>query len=643
MTPKTFGVWAVLITVVLAVSSARAQTDTGGGMTAPADSTVPQITGYRFSPVYLNSINGSVNNVDMRNAFQSSLLTPFGAIMSFQISKEKTYYRLNNKFDDKRNLSLSMLHTFRPGLNGSAGYTDNRVFNRSIAPGGATQEFIFNDKALNAGATYKRDIRAARMDWAAATSLVDGERSFKSDQTFALGTNGGVGYTLPGGRVAVLARGAYRATDNQSYSGGKDYRGLGSNEDSLSTAVHVSVADSVGFRADYTTYHGDRDYLDQAVGSSGGQLIGEQNVIKENETHNTHSTLFAFDAVFSPRLGLSVSASHDEQLYTYMTQVTRNSHTVGDEAKGTLTYTTPWNTVSTFQLSNSVTLHDFGKQSISSTKDKVKRVSLALNQNFTKTLSGGINLSTQLLQTYYLDYADNPRDRDQVDENVNAHLTSQLFKKLSANVTVSYSMTRYINIDSTQSVHNRSRELYQLRPGFSYNMTNWLTISQTYGLTIEYTKYVYTQEDNFLDRNITLSNVFNFRPTKSVAFNLNYQLTLHDNGSYLPTGANGENLLNIAHTDRRDRMNLRVDYNVNDRVGIFAENTYTHFLNREEGTGRETITTDGQIKVGTQGAYAWGAGRTLKFHLAKVKRFSPYGTDKDKNFWDMGSELNFPF
>ncbi len=550
---------------------------------------------------------------------------------------------MQDRFEDNRNLAFTYLQTFRPGLAGSFGYSDSRVFNRSIAVGGSFQDFIINDKSLTAGGTFNEKYEKLRVDMGATSLLSNGERTYKTDQSLAAGASGGVGYNVVGQRLVVQARGAYRASADQSQSIDSLYTGLGGSEDSVVAAIRLAATDSVSVRADYQSYHGEREYLDQAVGSLGGQLSGAQNVLLETETRETRSTILAMNASIWPGIRLKLSTSHDEQLFDYLIQTTRYSRTVGDGVNGTLSYTMPWKTVSTFQFENSATLRDLGPQSIASTRDKRKRVSLSLDHSFTKSFTMGVIASTQLQQSFYVDYADNPRDRDQVDDNVSFHLSSTPFKKISANVSVSYTSTQFINIDSTQSSNNRQRQLYEFRPGFTYYITPQLTLNQTYGLGIEYTKYVYTQQDNFLDRNITLTNTVDFAPASAIRLYMGYYLILHDTGSYLPSEPGGIDLLDISSTDRRDRMVLRAEYTVGKGLTFLGENQYSHFLTRDKANGFETVTTDGQIKVGASGTYKWREDRTLVFHMYRVKRFSPYGSEKEKNYWDMNSEFHYSF
>jgi hypothetical protein len=528
-------------------------------------------------------------------------------------------------------------------MNGSASYTDSRVFNRSIAVGGGVQDFVINDRSVGAGATIARSYENLRMDLVGSANAIDGERTFKKDRTLAAGISGGVGYNLFDDRVAVQARGALRGTRDRSSTADATFTGLGSSEDSLVTGGRVEFADSIRFDASYKSYNGDRTFADQGRGALGGQVGGAENVFEETEMRDTRNTTLSLNSNAFKRFGLRLTATRDEQVFDYAIQSTRYSRTVIDGVSGTVSYMLPWKTRSSVTFDHSETLRDLGPQSISSLTDKRKRVAMAISHSFTGTLSMDFNASSQIQQSFYLRYEDNPRDRDQVDSSANLRITSQLFKKMSANITLGYSISDFVNIDSTQSENNRSRELWELRPAFTYAFRDNLIIVQNYGLAIEYTDYDFKPDDNFLDRNITFSNEFQYRPSKAIDFRFEYALHLHDSGSYLPDPVTGERLLEVDAEDRRDRTRIRVDYKATERIKFFAENRYSRREDRTPGSDEVDATTDGAIHVGTSGDYDWGTGRRLKFTVTRVKRFSEFGADAEKNYWDARSEFSYLF
>ena len=214
----------------------------------------------------------------------------------------------------------------------------------------------------------------------------------------------------------------------------------------------------------------------------------------------------------------------------------------------------------------------------------------------------------------------------------------------SATIGLSYSVSDFVNIDATQSENNRTRELWGLRPAFTYVMNSHLIIVQSYGLAFEYTDYDFTPDQNFLDRNINFSNEFQYKPTKSIDLRFEYAMFLHDSGSYLPDAVTGERLLDVNSEDRRDRTRIRLDYRLTKSIGVFAENQYSHREDRDPDS-KEVLsaTTDGQILVGTSANYDWGGGRSLRLLVSKVRRFSPFGAEAEKDYWDARSEFAYPF
>jgi len=652
------GVWLVATACaflcVAVVSRAQTSADSTVALpppTTPVATTNPVVAAqdstyaprYRFSPVFTNKITADVNAVGMSNDFHNGLMTPWGSIFDFQISDDEKNYRLNNRLDRTKIMRLSDLHTFNLFWNGVASYSDSRVFNRSIAVGGGVQDLIINDKQGNIGSTYHRNLYGLRTDAMGSAGLIESERTFKNDRGLQEGMNGGVAYTMMGKRFTMQGRGALRSSQDRSSTVDTTFSDLGSQEDSVVTGARFQVSDSTRLDASYKRYHGDRDYSDQRIGSLGTQQQGAQNVFKEHESRNTRNTTIKMMSTLFERFNLDVAASHDEQVYDYLVQKTRFSRSVGDDFSGGISYTMPWKTIAHVTFDNSSTLRDYGSQSKASLTDKSKKVGVAAKQQFSKTFSIDFSASTQLQQSFYLDPVSNPRDRDQADNNLDVTIYSQPFKKVLANVAVSYGSTQFININASQSADNRTREVWDLRPGFTYTVNPRFSIIQAYGLTFEYTDYDFKPDQNSLDRNISLMNTFNYHVTRATTLLFEYGLYLHDSGSYLPDPVTGERLLSVTSKDRRDRTRIRADYNLTKRIAFFAEDLYSQRLDMTPDDVVTRTTTDGQITVGTAANYDWGAGKYLRFTVARVKRFSAFGAEGDKNYWDARSELSYPF
>ncbi len=646
-------VWLCASAVARAQSSPTSPTDTtttGASNPSVAAGTNPALAAtdstyaprYRFSPVFTNKVTADVSKIGMSNDFHSGLMTPWGSIFDFAISNDEKNYRLQNLVERSKVMRMTDLHTFNPFWNGSASYSDSRVFSRTTAIGGGVQDFIINDKQANLGSAYKRVLMGARTDLTGSAGAIQSQRAFKDDEGVQSGVNGGVAYDI-GDRLVWQGRGALRRTWDQSTSGQKTYYGLGSDEDSLSTKLRVAASDSVSFEVSHQRYNGDRDFTDQARGSQGGQIGGEENVFREGEHRSSRNTTLSMKSELFRRLHVDVMASHDEMTYSYDVQDNRFSRTVTDGVNGTVRYTLPWKTTTSVTFENNEALRDLGPQSIGSVTDKRKKVGLSLMHQFTDRLSLGVLGSTQLMQSFYVKYAENPRDRDQVDSSINATLTSQPFKKISATVGAVYTRSQFVNIDSTQSENNRQRTLYELRPAFTYYLNNRIMIIQNYALSFDYTDYDYKSSENFLDRSLTFSNEIQYHPTRAVGLKFRYDLLLHDNGSYLPDPDTGQDELSIKSEDRRDRTLIRVDYMLKKEIGFFGENIYSRSEDRTPGSDDVTATTDGQVEVGSNINYIWTAGKMLRITVSRVKRFSPFGSELEKDYWNARSEFAYPF
>ncbi len=620
--------------------------------------------GVRFTPTYKNDINGDVTAVSMKNAFDTQVRMPFGSLFSFLLSAEEKHYRTQNKFDQNKIMNATVAHTFNVFSTGSLGFIDSRVFNRSILQGGRTETYIFNDQSVNLGGTYDRTYRphggvfkTLRVGASGTGAAVLSERAYKNDQTLAASGFGRVGGALRALRVSMDASGGRRSTRDRSETIYTEFDNLGSEEDSLSTGFSAEIADSVLFDADYVYYNATRVWADQFTNSSGDQQQGARNVFQEAERRNSESVVLALRAKIFNRFRLTLTGNHDEQLYDYAVQTSRYSNTITNGLAGTIDYVAPWKTTALVTLENIEADRDLGPLSIASSNDTRRKASLALAHKFRPSFSLYLLATSQLARTEYDDPVANPRDRDQLDTSVNFRIQSTPYDKFVSSISVAYAGSDVINIDASQSKNNRTRTLYELKPAFTYYVSDRFSIGQSYSVSIEYTDFTFQAEDNFVDRNLIFTNRFDFKPTTRIGFLFDYAYNFHDNGSYLPDETGHEELY-VQSEDRRDRFNLRLDYLIMTRTkrsniageadmkqsfGIFAEQRFNRFEDRSLESNSKAVTTDGQITLGSRGDYDFGTGKFLRFSIARVKKFSKFSNDINNNYWDMRSEFNYAF
>ena len=105
-------------------------------------------------------------------------------------------------------------------------------------------------------------------------------------------------------------------------------------------------------------------------------------------------------------------------------------------------------------------------------------------------------------------YWDTDRDRDQRYQFANVRVTSDLFSNVDAGIYLSGTRTDFVNVRASLSQNNRTETRLELRPEFTWRINERIELKQKYGLNIEYSDFVFQEDENFLDRTITVRAVF---------------------------------------------------------------------------------------------------------------------------------------
>ena len=247
------------------------------------------------------------------------------------------------------------------------------------------------------------------------------------------------------------------------------------------------------------------------------------------------------------------------------------------------------------------------------------------------------------MQTFYLRFNDHPRDQDQVEYSGNIQIRSKPFKKIGASIGSSFIRTDFINIHKSLSSNNRTKTRYDLRPTITYTMTDRITITQTYGLSIEFTDHTFVPEDNFLDRNVTFSNNVSAQLTGKLRSKFFYSYHFHDRGSYLAEEEGGERFLNREREDRRDQVRLEFDYRVTKHFIILGKQEYSRREDRTIGSSNVRVSEDGGIEGGIRANYSWPNNRSLRFTVLKANRFGSFTAEAQKDYWVVDAEFKYAF
>jgi hypothetical protein len=595
-----------------------------------------------FNQVYTGSIRGNVSRVTMAHRFTNTIVFPNGMKANTNLNTSESKYRLQDRRDDSKDFSTSLSLSIGSDLLISGNIGDRKSFNRTVSFGGGLQDFTNNSQQASTVLSYTRPVSdALRLNARSSASIQKSEKSFKTDEVRDGRIHGGMSYAQ-GDRFTISGRAFAGKSSVNSTSGIDENTGLGSDEDSLSTRLKINVIDGSDMEVSYSRFTRSQEFMDLPRGVFSEQQLGGDELVREVETKT--AKVLVFKARTNPwrDLDLNFSAEHRDATTDYAIAKKRFNGLVSDILRGDIKYGIG-STKLAVQVENRDVLHDLGPQSVGSFDEKYQQLNLNVSHSFTNTLSASFKTGATLLQNFYVDFDVSPRDRDQLEQFVNARIQSTPFPKISAGVYVSVTKTEFVNIDGSLSQNNREETTYDFRPSISYKMNERVEIKQDYGLNIEFSDFVFKEDDNFLDRNITFSNTITARLSKALDVDLYYSLRLHDRGSYLSPTPASERLLNINQEDRRDEMKINVRYAINSRLTLIGKNDYSQRVDEILGTGRQNKFTDGGIEIGLEGNYKIGGGNTFKFALRKVNRFGRFNREEQEDYWVMDSSIRYTF
>jgi len=204
---------------------------------------------------------------------------------------------------------------------------------------------------------------------------------------------------------------------------------------------------------------------------------------------------------------------------------------------------------------------------------------------------------------------------------------------------------KFVSIDASLSNSNRTETTFDLRPEFRYRINDRVEVHQVYSIIIESTEFVFQtdQTQDFLDRTFALRNDINYRMTSRLTTRLQYNLRLHDQGSYLPRESDGVRVLNISQEDRRDEMILGFRYKMSKALALVGENRYAIRQETQTASGFQNSFENGRLELGVEGNYNWGDQRSLKVQLIKVNEFGQFNNPLQESYWRMDSALTYAF
>jgi hypothetical protein len=604
---------------------------------------IDSVSTWSLTPKYEGAIKGDVSSTSLNQTFSNALTHKSGMQFFSSMTAGESNYRLQDRRDNNKSWINTLTMHVRPDMKWNTTYSDSRTFNRIISLSGGLQDFIVNTKNADSKLFYSTVLpQNVKFNARTGVALTSSEKSFKVDKSLKGEIGGGFSYAI-GDRIQFSSQAAYRSASDRSETAFQSFEGLGEESDSLASEVTILLPQDAQMKVNYLRETKTSKYIDLPRGLYFEQKLDDEDLVRE--TQLTNADRLSFEATTYPMRNVEVKmyAEHAVDLSDFEVTKKRFSKTIGDRVVGDLSYAYGKNNTVTFKAERSDKLRDLGPQSVSSYEQKEKRTSLSVVHGFTPTFSVTATATASISQLFYVEYDVNPRDRDQLNQSLEFRIRSQPFKKISANVLLAVSGREFVNIDRSLSSDNREEVTYDFRPQFTYKLNDRIEVAQDYGLNIEFTDFVYAENENFLDRNITFVNVVRAKLTAALFTEFRYRLHFHDRGSYLRQSTADERVLRITQEDRKDLIEVRMRYAVNKHLNVVVRQEYGRRKDTIVFSGAESIFPDGQIEGGLEGQYNWGTDNTLNFSLLKVNRFGTFNSRAQNDFWQMKSNIKYAF
>ena len=623
----------VVVSALAAAGAAAAQAPTPGDTTV-----VGEGGGVKLVPSYNGRIEGRVEFVSLENRFTANLTLPHKMTSVTTLSTKEANYRIQDRRDTNRSFMSSLVYPVMPGLLLDGSISDSRYFNRVVTVSNASQDLFNNAQKAQANAAWSRALpRGFSFNSKASAGVGKSEQTFLDDQTADGAARLGVQYRW-GGRVSAMASGALHYISQDAVSGGREFSGLGTAEDSVLARASAVVLDSTKVKAEYSRFTSKEDYLELPRGSFGEQQFDASGISPEEQSKDNRNLSVGLETKPLTGVTLTFDAAHNDAATYFAEAQERTRRDTGDTWSAGVAFERGASTRVTFDYESKDQFHWLGPISIGSYDDNDRRLRFNWNQTITGTLRMTAQAGVSLTQSFYID---TERDRDQKYQFANMRLNSDLFPKVDASIYVSVTRTDYLSIRAAFSQNNRTETVYELRPEFTYRINPRIELTQKYGLNIQFADYIFQDDQNFLDRNLTFSNMLHTQLLTAVSVDFYYALQLHDKGSYLEPEPDAERVLVVSQEERRDEVEVRFRYQLNPHLAILGMNEYIRRKDILSENGR--VDEDGGLELGLDGSYnLWGQG-TLKLAMKRVKRFGRFSTPEQMDYWVMDSSVNYTF
>ena len=601
-----------------------------------------------FIPVWKSFMNANETSVGLGSEMKVSSLPGYDWIMNSSIRVEKKSYRGRNMEDVNEmlthNATKLQLGRYRIMATMGESYTKKKTL--GLARYG--KDLIYDSKSAMVDAVYTKPILGASSSQLAVKGDVRmGRQDFKYDKTYSGGVSGLFTYGF-GDLLKVKAGGGLLHKRETSEIGSIAFAGMPSRGDTLRVGAEYGAGTKKLMIVSYERATGVERRAALPRGNS-LEILDNPELVQEEEAHLNSEDLKIISHV-RPFQFLSVDIDFKHGLTSQKHKVDTRLSKEGEDTslKATTSYTYSKSGILSLAVSTNERSDDYGPLSLSSFTEKEKKVTMRLKQDVTDSLSVTMSGYASLKQRFFKKQDANPRDADYLYYKLEGKVNSIPLPGMKAYITGVITRNETINIDKTLSDDNRIDYMYRLGPMIQLNPTAWLDLSQEYSIKIEYTDFVYKEDENYLDRTTTMITNANIMILRPLRFSFKHVYLMRDSGSYLLR--DGIRKYNMDGETLENGLFLKALYRPIIDLDIIAEVDFKIQENNRLGFqgGEQVVTSSrgydsGGLKVGLLRKSSFWENGKINLDINYVKRFGPYISAERQAYWVVNSSIDYTF
>jgi len=640
MSWKSLVIAALSIAVVAAPSSLYAQE----GKQQASDSTETK----PFAPVWTNYMRAKETDISVGSKMESDILLSNGwrFMNSIDISKKNTRGRDIQEASEVWNNIASKIVPDTYILNINIGDVYSKRTTLGLARFG--KDIVFEDQRGTVNFIYTRALlKAKKSRFGFNVEAGQGTRDFKFDRNAAVGTGGAVVYSV-GDFLNISGSAGFYGKREKSRVGDINFSGLPSTADTFKVKANLGRGEKKVLKVSYSR----ADVVERKITPPRGnslEILDKPEDAKREKASKLQEKLELISEI-TPLSFLTINFKFNHSLNSqkYLVDARLSKEVKSDNISASTEYKYCSRGKIKFNISMNDADNDYGPTSVSSFREKEKSLGFSLSHAINDSLRFSLSGSGTLKQRFFKKYASNPRDVDYLYYNLDFRFHSAPFRKFSTDVSITTNRNQTINIDATLSKDNRVDYLYRVMPEYKFTPAPWVTISQKYTIKIEYTDFVYKEEENYINRTTSLVTDARFSMFRRLRFSFSHSYLMKDTGSYLPR--NGERLYNRNSENLEHRIDLKTEYRPSDGFAVKATANFRNQRNSRFGIrdGERVrmgvrIYESGGLKVGFERKKKFGENGALNFDISYVKNFGPYLSEERKQYWLVDANIAFQF